>query len=197
MARLLPEALQFSWRTDHDLVTAVRRGEDGAFEQLFSRYRTADLVLRERDPRRRRPGRGRHAGGVHLGPAPDAGHRAPDRVQAVDLPDREERLHRRAPADPPQPRGPVRPAARVRERASTICSRALRAPTSRSRASSSSRTCAPRSGGCRMSIIGSSSCASSRVSPTARSASGWGCRGRSSRAPCSAPGAVWPRNTRS
>ncbi len=38
-ARLLPEALEYSWRTDHDLVTSVRRGEDGAFEQLFSRYR--------------------------------------------------------------------------------------------------------------------------------------------------------------
>jgi len=40
MARLLPEALQFSWRSDHDLVIAVRRGEDSAFEQLFARYRT-------------------------------------------------------------------------------------------------------------------------------------------------------------
>lgn len=39
MARLLPEALQFSWRTDHELVAAVRRGEDSAFEQLYSRYR--------------------------------------------------------------------------------------------------------------------------------------------------------------
>jgi RNA polymerase sigma factor (sigma-70 family) len=39
-ARLLPEALQFSWRSDHDLVAAVRRGEDSAFEQLFARYRT-------------------------------------------------------------------------------------------------------------------------------------------------------------
>ncbi len=39
MARLLPEALQFSWRTDHELVAAVRRGEDRAFEQLYSRYR--------------------------------------------------------------------------------------------------------------------------------------------------------------
>lgn len=38
-ARLLPEGLKYSWRTDHDLVTAVRRGADGAFEQLFSRYR--------------------------------------------------------------------------------------------------------------------------------------------------------------
>ena len=40
MARLLPEALQFSWRSDQDLVAAVRRGEDSAFEQLFARYRT-------------------------------------------------------------------------------------------------------------------------------------------------------------
>ncbi len=39
MARLLPEALQIAWRTDHELVTAVRRGEDTAFEELFSRYR--------------------------------------------------------------------------------------------------------------------------------------------------------------
>jgi RNA polymerase sigma factor (sigma-70 family) len=39
MARLLPEALQISWRSDHELVTAVRRGEDIAFEELFSRYR--------------------------------------------------------------------------------------------------------------------------------------------------------------
>jgi RNA polymerase sigma factor (sigma-70 family) len=39
MARLLPEALPVSWSTDHELVSAVRRGEDNAFEQLFSRYR--------------------------------------------------------------------------------------------------------------------------------------------------------------
>jgi RNA polymerase sigma factor (sigma-70 family) len=38
MARLLPEALPVSWSTDHDLVSAVRRGEDNAFEELFSRY---------------------------------------------------------------------------------------------------------------------------------------------------------------
>jgi len=40
MARLLPESIQSSWRTDHELVAAVRRGEDSAFEQLYSRYRT-------------------------------------------------------------------------------------------------------------------------------------------------------------
>jgi len=39
MARLLPEALQLSWRSDHELVAAVRRGEDRAFEQLYARYR--------------------------------------------------------------------------------------------------------------------------------------------------------------
>ena len=39
MARLLPEALQFSWCADHELVAAVRRGEHTAFEQLYSRYR--------------------------------------------------------------------------------------------------------------------------------------------------------------
>jgi RNA polymerase sigma factor (sigma-70 family) len=39
MARLLPEALPVAWSTDHELVSAVRRGEDIAFEELFSRYR--------------------------------------------------------------------------------------------------------------------------------------------------------------
>jgi len=40
MERLLPEALQVAWRADHELVAAVRRGEDSAFEALFVRYRT-------------------------------------------------------------------------------------------------------------------------------------------------------------
>ena len=51
-------------------------------------------------PRRSRPRRGHHPGGVHLGAAPSAGHRSADRVQAVDLRDRQERLHRRVPARP-------------------------------------------------------------------------------------------------
>jgi RNA polymerase sigma factor (sigma-70 family) len=38
MARLLSDALEGSWSRDQDLVTAVRRGEDSAFEELFSRY---------------------------------------------------------------------------------------------------------------------------------------------------------------
>ncbi|HTU88271.1 MAG TPA: sigma-70 family RNA polymerase sigma factor [Solirubrobacteraceae bacterium] len=36
-ARLLGET---AWGTDHELVTAVRRGEESAFEELFSRYRS-------------------------------------------------------------------------------------------------------------------------------------------------------------
>src|SRR5437763_4032576 len=38
-ARLLPAGLPVSWPTDHELVRVVRRGEDAAFEELFSRYR--------------------------------------------------------------------------------------------------------------------------------------------------------------
>jgi RNA polymerase sigma factor (sigma-70 family) len=37
MAGLLGET---AWGTDHELVSAVRRGEDSAFEELFSRYRS-------------------------------------------------------------------------------------------------------------------------------------------------------------
>jgi RNA polymerase sigma factor (sigma-70 family) len=39
MERLLSGALQGTWRTDHELVTAVRRGEEAAFEELYLRYR--------------------------------------------------------------------------------------------------------------------------------------------------------------
>jgi RNA polymerase sigma factor (sigma-70 family) len=38
-ARLLPAAGKGALPRDHDLVTAVRRGEDCAFEELFCRYR--------------------------------------------------------------------------------------------------------------------------------------------------------------
>jgi RNA polymerase sigma factor (sigma-70 family) len=37
--RLLSGAFRGSWRTDHELVSAVRRGEDIAFEELYVRYR--------------------------------------------------------------------------------------------------------------------------------------------------------------
>src|SRR6201997_4625735 len=39
MARLLAGTIEGAWEGDHDLVSAVRRGEDNAFEELFSRYR--------------------------------------------------------------------------------------------------------------------------------------------------------------
>ncbi|MBV9941928.1 MAG: sigma-70 family RNA polymerase sigma factor [Solirubrobacterales bacterium] len=38
MARRLPEVFPRSWSTDHELVRAVRRGEENAFEDLFCRY---------------------------------------------------------------------------------------------------------------------------------------------------------------
>jgi RNA polymerase sigma factor (sigma-70 family) len=41
MEWLLPEGIQGAWRTDRELVAAVRRGEDSAFEALFARYRTS------------------------------------------------------------------------------------------------------------------------------------------------------------
>lgn len=37
--RLLSGAFRGSWRTDHELVGAVRRGEERAFEELYARYR--------------------------------------------------------------------------------------------------------------------------------------------------------------
>lgn len=37
--RLLPGAFRGAWRTDHELVGAVRRGEEIAFEELYVRYR--------------------------------------------------------------------------------------------------------------------------------------------------------------
>jgi RNA polymerase sigma factor (sigma-70 family) len=37
--RLLSGAFRGSWRTDHELVGAVRRGEEIAFEELYRRYR--------------------------------------------------------------------------------------------------------------------------------------------------------------
>lgn len=39
MARLLPNAFAATSPTDHELVSAVRRGEESAFEELFCRYR--------------------------------------------------------------------------------------------------------------------------------------------------------------
>jgi len=54
MERLLPEALEVAGRSDHQLVAAVQRGEDSAFEALFARYRTriwsyVTSILRDAD----------------------------------------------------------------------------------------------------------------------------------------------------
>jgi len=40
MERLVARTVDGPWRGDHELVSAVRRGEDSAFEELFSRYRS-------------------------------------------------------------------------------------------------------------------------------------------------------------
>ena len=47
---------------------------------------------------------GHHAGGLHVGPAADARHRPPDRLQAVGLRDRPQRLHRPVPPLPARAR---------------------------------------------------------------------------------------------
>jgi RNA polymerase sigma factor (sigma-70 family) len=54
MARLLSDALEGLLPRDHDLVNGVRRGDDGAFEELFSRYRgrirsCTSGILKDRD----------------------------------------------------------------------------------------------------------------------------------------------------
>ena len=66
-----------------------------------------DRRLHQRHGRRSRPSRGHHPGGVHLGLAPSPGHRPADRLQAVALRGRQERLHRRVPARPARPGGPT------------------------------------------------------------------------------------------
>ena len=89
-------------RSDHQLVSLVRAGDDRAFEELFHRYRrriTAYVYGMVARPRARG---GHRTGGLRLGPAADARDRAADRLSALDLRDRQERVHRRTP--PAQPR---------------------------------------------------------------------------------------------
>ena len=73
----------------------VRRGDDRAFEALYAPLPAAHPRLRARHGQGPRARRGRHAGGLRLRAAPHARDRAADRLQAVDLRDRQERLHRR------------------------------------------------------------------------------------------------------
>ncbi len=58
------------------------------------------LRLHPRHGQGPRPRRGHHAGGLHLRAAPHARDRPPDRLQALDLRDRQERLHRPVPPLP-------------------------------------------------------------------------------------------------
>ena len=83
---------------------AVRRGDDRAFEALYAALPAPHPRLRARHGQGPRPRRGHHAGGLRLRAAPHARDRAADRVQAVDLRDRQERLHRRSSGAPGAPR---------------------------------------------------------------------------------------------
>ena len=148
-----------------------RRGLRGALPALLPAHQR----LRARLPARRRPRRGRDAGGVRVGASAAAPDRRAHRLQAVDLRDRPQRVDRPLPAQR---------AARRRSRSTSTP--AWRPPRWRgrlvrprgpetldARQASASTTCAARSTSCPTPTTGSSSCASSRASPIARSASGW------------------------
>ena len=165
--------------SEHDLVAAVRHGDDRAFEELYSRYRPPDRVLHVRHGGRSRPRRGHRPGGLHLGAAPDA--RRPTRRSPSS------RGSTRSPRTPASTSSAVR-GARARSRSTPTTSSsddggagarsaATRPPTARSRPSSRSTTCGAPLTACRRPITRSSSCASSTASPTPRSASGWACPG--------------------
>ena len=90
--------------------------------------------------------------------------RAPDRVQAVDLRDREERVHRRLPPRAGAPRrSPTTPTSGWRPPTTAGSSRPARRPTTRSTPSRSSTTSAAPSAGSPRATTRSSSCASSRA----------------------------------
>ena len=84
--------------TDHELVQAVRAGDDHAFERLYHRYHRRITAYIFGDGPRPRPRGGPHAGDLRQRPAAHAPDRPADRLQAVDLRDRQERVHRRVPA---------------------------------------------------------------------------------------------------
>ena len=134
----------------------------------------ADPRLRARDGQRPRPRGGRDPGGLRLRAAPDARDRAAARLQALALPDRQERLHRRVPPLQAHRGGLLRRRRRPRARRSLASSSApAPRPTPRSRPSRTSTASAARSAASRRPTTRSSSCASSRASPTRRSAAAW------------------------
>ena len=185
-------------RSDHQLVSLVRAGDDRAFEELFHRYRrritayvygmVADhgraediaqevfvsALRRMRDTERPiafRPWIYEIAKNACI----DA-YRRRSRAEEVSLTSDEGQASGRPPAPglvhPRAPRGDGgQAAARAPVRR---LRRPVRGPPSRS-----------------------SCCASSRACPTARSASAWGSVARRSRARCSGPAAAWRRSTTS
>ena len=177
----------------------VRRGDDRAFELLYQRYqrRIAAYVLGHgQGPR---PRGGHHAGGLRLRAAPHARDRAADRLQAVDLRDRQERVHRRLPPRPPRRGGLLRrrrPAARRRPRPPRR--RRARAAPPRSTPSRSSTTCCGAFGG--LSDAHHEILVMRELEGLSydddRRAHGHEPR-RASRARCSAPASGWARSTTS
>ena len=158
------------------LVAAVRRGDDRAFEALYQRYQ-------------------RRIYAYVLGMVKDHGRaedvtqevfvsalrrmradRAADRLQALDLRDRQERVHRRVPALAAAPRrSPTTP--RRASRRPTTAARRAPGPSPDDAVAAKQRPRQPvrrvrRPVGRR--TTRSSCCASSRVCRTARSASAWG-----------------------
>ena len=109
-----------------------------------------DRGVRLRHGQGLRPRRGHHAGGLRLRAAAHAQDRAADRLQAVDLRDRQERLHRRLPARRGAPRrSPTTPTTGSRRPTTCGSSPPARSPTPPSTPSWSSTTSAARSAGCR------------------------------------------------
>ena len=146
------------------------------------------LRLHPRHGQGPRPRGGHHAGGLHLRAAPHARDRARDRLQAVGLRDRQERLHRPVPALPARRGGLDGRRATASARPITAASSpATPRPTTRSTPSSSSTTSAAPSAASPTRTTRSSCCASSRASPTARSATAWASAAPASRARSSAP----------
>ena len=78
--------------SEHELLAAVRRGDDRAFEVLYSRYhrRIASYVYGMVGDH----GRAEDITQEVFGTAAAAEHGSPDRVQALVVRSREERLHR-------------------------------------------------------------------------------------------------------
>ena len=131
--------------------------------------------LRARHGQGPRPRRGRHAGGLRLRAAPHARDRAADRLQALDLRDRQERLHRRVPALPARRGGLLRRRGRRSRPADYAGSSApARRPTPRSPPSRTSTTCCGAFGGLSRHAPRDPRPARARgAAPTARSASAW------------------------